>query len=1690
MGTKRPSWTLFDTLTNTSRSDHKLQPGGKIPLDPSPRLAMADRFKRELERRAKKGDTFPRMKKGLTSPDRRLMPGTEMDEERGERRWNDRPPKKAETDVWDQERQRTFQVEKERYEVRGRGKEEGKPTGRRYIEDEKLRQRGRYQELSDIRFQDSRREVDDSWDRRERQREKPRPDMHEREVRMGSPHRRKDRENYADRKENENARRREKRRDIRSEGDDDERGTRRERGRDREREELIIQYSRSEGDNMGKMANDRDREMQRYRDRNRDKERRKETDRQGREGGRDLREDRWDRREYESERDRKRKEKEAGTRMVDTTGRSSRLPNEWAPSPPARTHSSGEWSSDPDSEKRHRRNRDRYDERESRRDSSFEKKRERETWRDQDRTADKSQREVRNERHESDKGEKTGSVPELRRMWLEPQRGKNSTDKFEDSKRHTGRKELRGEGDMSMDSQTERGRDGRPVKEEPDCERRQGGRNECREDAQRQQEGVSADEENVGEIRRGKRGKEHLSDSDAGVEESWQRDEQGDNVIDDRDDENGCNYWPPSESEGGSEVGWKKERDDMPSTEDGFVTVSSGEENSEEGFRDCQEFQEGGTQAPAGFQGFVGDQKREEERTMGEVETADGEDQGEEKQPKYLFCVVGQTLPRSKPSNILPLQVDQIGGVERSDPNLETHHELVDDITQQPQNDSLRRLCRNDEHPMINNRDTGSEHKVQREERLSTEEATESNIHSIAPSEVHNLKYGKEMRSKGKQSYSEMGRKDSKTDRLLKEWREKNKGPTDKKEMQSPISQSERDQLQPIFDRINTTGMSPEEVEALRIRLSGAWSVSEEPKRHSQAPHLKWAKNVVREILGHSEEEPSTEAQEEQPAANQTETSNAKPQEEVAEETREVPAIKLRMDDDDLEPELEELFDARGMGQSQAHMHADQFTAMHVVTHTHTHADTALKSEKKEDCSMDKTTLESSGEVQLGKSDIKVTVSETEDEFNLKESEKEELREKEAEMYLSANNTLYKPNSCPILYHDCESELLCPSSEGESQGVDYGRDESEEERQGKEPEDRANAVEVIVPELTEVNSVEAGVEAEGKVGNLESSYSSRKPGSKVPSRRKGVRKTTQRRNVDVEEDEGVGRDRRTRVFYATDDEDERSKSLGEVGLRSIFGTIERQKSNSRFYNAAQLYQQYSEAAQNFEILRQARSEFLSVSEDHTSSPLPSPPPARRALPPIPPQTHAQSFSHTGSVSIQSLPLPERPKGERRASSPRLSISQSSSLWRDLPGVRNSAELDELTEDQRRLQEVRFEVITSEASYCRSLEIVVDHFVKSKQLGAQLSTQDKNWLFSRLVDVRAISHSFLSKLEERVESDVMHFTVCDIIYRQCPLFRKAYVPYLTNQSYQDATYQRLMNENPRFKMIVEKIEKSAVCQRLPLRSFLVLPFQRITRLKLLVQNIVKRTTRGTAEATQAIKALKQLENIIQEGNDSISQMKSIESLVSLSAKVDFECKTLPLISQSRRMVREGPVTQLMDFSLKETERNAYLHLFNDYLLLSLPKEGGRFTVIDHCPVSELRVENCRVKLHSLQKNLFRLYMAQKSLLLRTDAPSDKLRWISALSRPHTEVDFSSAQDFEQMQCIRAFFAQQPDELSLEKADVILVHQESSDNWVEGTKLSDRQRGWVPKSHLETIASSRIKNHNLSDALKLTAATATA
>lgn len=69
------------------------------------------------------------------------------------------------------------------------------------------------------------------------------------------------------------------------------------------------------------------------------------------------------------------------------------------------------------------------------------------------------------------------------------------------------------------------------------------------------------------------------------------------------------------------------------------------------------------------------------------------------------------------------------------------------------------------------------------------------------------------------------------------------------------------------------------------------------------------------------------------------------------------------------------------------------------------------------------------------------------------------------------------------------------------------------------------------------------------------------------------------------------------------------------------------------------------------------------------------------------------------------------------------------------------------------------MVTSEASYCRSLDIVVEQFVKNKELEKLLTNQDKNWLFSRLTEVRAISH----------RSDIFNTVVDQVLYSSTDAF---------------------------------------------------------------------------------------------------------------------------------------------------------------------------------------------------------------------------------------------------------------------------------------------------------------------------------
>ncbi|XP_027026180.2 rho guanine nucleotide exchange factor 19 isoform X2 [Tachysurus fulvidraco] len=497
---------------------------------------------------------------------------------------------------------------------------------------------------------------------------------------------------------------------------------------------------------------------------------------------------------------------------------------------------------------------------------------------------------------------------------------------------------------------------------------------------------------------------------------------------------------------------------------------------------------------------------------------------------------------------------------------------------------------------------------------------------------------------------------------------------------------------------------------------------------------------------------------------------------------------------------------------------------------------------------------------------------------------------------------------------------------------------------------------------------------------------------------------------------------------------------------------------SRFLPSLVLYQEYSDVAINREIQRQQGAE-PGMEDDRAGD----------------------------SASPSNL---------SPSSSFRSSRGSAFSLWQDIPDVRSSGQLDNFSNEERKLQEAKFELVTSEASYIRSLTIAVDHFMMSSELNECLGAQEKQWLFSKLPDVKDVSEKFLQDLEHRLEADILRFDVCDIVLDHCPALRRVYLPYVTNQAYQEQTYQRLLQENPRFPGILARLEEDPICQRLPLTSFLILPFQRITRLKMLVENILKRTMPGSRDEDTATKAFNELKKIIKECNSSVQSMKRMEELIHLNKRIHFEGKIFPLISQSRWLVKHGELlevdTQTMSISgskLKLPTRPVYLHLFNDCLLLSRRKDTWKFMVFVHAKIAELKVKDLSQKLQGISGFIFLLQLCEGQqlkyqILLKSQTESGKQRWITAMIPPDpTVVNSSENEDLSQVQCIKSYQAQEHDELTLEKADILQAKTITSDGWVEGIRLSDGERGWFPKTYVEEITSRSARLRNLRENIRI-------
>ncbi|CAK1552618.1 unnamed protein product [Leptosia nina] len=455
------------------------------------------------------------------------------------------------------------------------------------------------------------------------------------------------------------------------------------------------------------------------------------------------------------------------------------------------------------------------------------------------------------------------------------------------------------------------------------------------------------------------------------------------------------------------------------------------------------------------------------------------------------------------------------------------------------------------------------------------------------------------------------------------------------------------------------------------------------------------------------------------------------------------------------------------------------------------------------------------------------------------------------------------------------------------------------------------------------------------------------------------------------------------------------------------------------------------------------------------------------------------------------------------------------LWCEVPEVLNSAVLSSLAPAQKKLQEAKFEVLTSEASYLNSLNVLEEHFISHPAFREAhiLSREDWETLFSTILPVRKCSQMLLADMERCWQENILLAGICDIVRSHAEQRFHAYVKYCENQALMVRTLQRL-RESPNFATALKRLESHPACQSLSLHSFLMLPMQRITRLPLLLDAVLRNLNSGDDEYDGCMHSLATLNNFVSQCNEGARNTERLEEMFRLSCIIHFppSLQHVPNIAPAcdrrdrkpvRWLVRSGEMTHLvwktdelkLTFGKKFHKAVLHLFLFNDHLIITKRKSEDLYVAVDHCPRS--LVDVCSSDAAANAKHALLLTLLENhegrtiEMLMSCASETDARRWMEALAPPscHEGEAVYAGWDCPQVAALYVYSAAQPDELSLAEGDIVNVTRKTSEGWFYGERTRDGEAGWFPGSYTVEIASPHVRARNLRQRYRLLALSGT-
>eukprot|EP01103_Thecamoeba_quadrilineata_P012404 TRINITY_DN3192_c0_g1_i2.p1 TRINITY_DN3192_c0_g1~~TRINITY_DN3192_c0_g1_i2.p1 ORF type:complete len:676 (-),score=126.36 TRINITY_DN3192_c0_g1_i2:87-2114(-) len=315
-----------------------------------------------------------------------------------------------------------------------------------------------------------------------------------------------------------------------------------------------------------------------------------------------------------------------------------------------------------------------------------------------------------------------------------------------------------------------------------------------------------------------------------------------------------------------------------------------------------------------------------------------------------------------------------------------------------------------------------------------------------------------------------------------------------------------------------------------------------------------------------------------------------------------------------------------------------------------------------------------------------------------------------------------------------------------------------------------------------------------------------------------------------------------------------------------------------------------------------------------------------------------------------------------------------------------------------------ELLETERTYLHSISSLKNCLSQLRE-NRLLSQEQIYSIFSNIGNIFTCNSTLLNELEIRVSQWTDDNTIGDIFVQWAPAF-KTYTTYCQNYDAAIASLRRCKQQHPKFEAFLKEFSNET---KQTLQTLLITPVQRIPRYIMLLQELLKKTSKNHQDYFLLAKSMTDLQEITEKVNQSISHAENVSKVVTVQNQLE-STDALPegvqtIITAGRYFIREGLVKIICSLDSRN-HRNHYKKrwfvLFNNSLLscsvrFKEPKDAKDPKDTKVFKKSELILFSSTVLLKNIEdigvvKNAFHLITPEKSFQVQCFTLDEKNSWM--------------------------------------------------------------------------------------------------